>query len=133
MNLPGNRVHNPSSENHFMWLNKVGRQIIICRDDIILAKTTDAIRVTEVGRDLYDPVYYLPTGDVSANLKLNGTITNCPIKGEAEGYDLVDDEGKVLVEYIAWHYTTPVEGAEALIGRIAFTGKHVSILDKPNL
>jgi len=130
-NLPGERVHNPSAENHFMWINAVEREVIISREEVQLAKTINAIRITEVGRSLYDPVYYLPTEDVSANLKLNGTITHCPIKGQAEGYDLIDENGDVLVEYIAWHYTTPVEGAETLVGRIAFTGKHVSITDAP--
>jgi len=131
-NLPGARVHNPSAEQHFMWINEVERKITIYRGGEILAQTSDAIRVTEVGRSLYDPVYYLPAEDVSANLKLNGTITKCPIKGQAEGFDLIDEEGNVLVEYIAWHYTTPVDGAEALIGRIAFTGKYVSVTDAPN-
>jgi len=130
--LPGERVHNPSAENHFMWINEVERTITISRDDDILAQTSDAIRITEVGRSLYEPVYYLPARDVSANLKLNGTVTHCPIKGKAEGYDLIDENGAILVEYIAWHYTTPVKGAEALVGMIAFTSKHVSILDAPN-
>lgn len=130
--LPGTRVHNPSAENHFMWINDVERKIIISRGDEILAETENAIRIIEVARSLYEPVYYLPTEDVSANLKLNNTITNCPIKGQAQGFDLVDDNGEVLVEYIAWHYTTPVDGAETLIGRTAFTAKHVSITDAPS-
>ena len=57
-------IHNPEEPRHFMRIKPAGRRVRVLRGDQVLADSTAALRVIEAGRDLYDPVLYLPRADV---------------------------------------------------------------------
>ena len=57
--------------------------------------------------------------------------THCPLKGDAEYFDLVIREGDVLATEIAWSYPEPPDFASALAGRIAFYADKVTIEESP--
>ena len=108
------------------------RRIAIWRDGEMLAETSGAVRVLEVGKDLYDPVLYLPPDDVTPRLRRRDVqSSHCPLKGDAVYFDLVDADGAVLVEKIAWSYPEPFPFASELAGRIAFYARHVTIEEAP--
>ena len=91
-----------------------------------------AVRVLEAGKDLYDPVLYLPAEDVTPRLRRDtAQSSHCPLKGDAAYFDLVDAEGAVQVPKIAWSYPEPPAFASDLAGRVAFYAKHVTIEDSP--
>ncbi|MEM1049372.1 MAG: DUF427 domain-containing protein [Pseudomonadota bacterium] len=124
-------IHNPAEPRHFMRLKPVERRVRVLRDGNVIAETANALRVLEVGKDIYDPVLYLPPEDVKARLTKVTRSTHCPLKGDASYYDLVDAEGQVLVSDIAWSYADPLEFAADLSGRIAFYANHVTFEESP--
>jgi len=129
--LVADAIHNPSEPRHFMRIKPVARRVIIRLGDEILADTTQAMRVLEVGKDLYDPVCYLPAADVTDRLRRNDRSTHCPLKGDAAYFDLVDAEGAIRLPNIAWSYPEPLEICDDLAGLVAFFGKHLTIEETP--
>ena len=125
-------IHNPAEPRHFMRVKPVERRVVIWRDGEMLAETTEAVRVLEVGKDLYDPVLYLPPADVSPRLRRgDAPSSHCPLKGDAIYFDLVDESGAVAVPTIAWSYPEPFDFSSALAGRIAFYAKLVTVEEAP--
>lgn len=118
--LLGDSIHNAAVPTHFMWLQSVERRVSIYFENLLLAVTTDALRVIEVGRDVYEPVLYLPKQDICAELRPNGITTRCPLKGDASYHDLLDATGRVAAADAAWAYQTPIDIAKPLAGRVAF-------------
>ncbi|KAK1922971.1 hypothetical protein DB88DRAFT_493352 [Papiliotrema laurentii] len=47
------------------------------------------------------------------------THTHCGWKGDASYFNYTKDDGEVIKD-IAWFYPTPMKGAEAVAGRVAF-------------
>ena len=132
LTLISNAIRNPAEPRHFMRIKPVERRIVVWVDGEMLAETTGAVRVLEVGKDLYDPVLYLPAEDVSPRLRRNEEASShCPLKGDAVYFDLVDADGGVRVPKIAWSYSKPFDFAAELAGRVAFYAKYVTIEDAP--
>lgn len=118
-------IHDPGDERHFMRLKPVSGRVRILRDGEVLAASTRALRMLEVGRDVYDPVFYLPREDVFAPLSPSRRTSHCPLKGDAAYHHLLDSAGCIAVEDIAWSYPQPLPFALALAGRVAFYATHV--------
>lgn len=129
--LVANAIHNPSEPRHFMRIKPVARRVAVRLGDEILAETTRAVRLLEAGKDLYDPVCYLPPSDVSGALRRNDRTTHCPLKGDAAYFDLLDAAGGIREPNIAWCYPEPLEIAADLAGLVAFYGTIVSIEEAP--
>ena len=116
-------IHNPAEPRHFMRFKPVTRQIRVLRGDTVLAESTHAMRLNEVGRDIYDSVVYLPRQDCSAALRpLADKSTHCPLKGDAGYVSFNGDE-------IAWTYDRPLEGSKQLAGHFAFWPDKVRITE----
>lgn len=129
--LAGDTVHNPGEPRHFMKVKPVKRRVRVLRDGIVLADSSDAMRVLELGRDFYDPVFYFPKVDVRASLARTSRTSHCPIKGDAAYFDLVDSQGTVLQSEIAWSYPDPFDFPTGLTGLIAFYGDLVTLEETP--
>ena len=81
-------------------------------DDILLADSTNTLELREHG---YPPRHYFPREDVRMDLlTISETTTCCPFKGHAVYFSLGERRD------IAWSYEEPVEGVEAITGRVAF-------------
>jgi uncharacterized protein (DUF427 family) len=81
-----------------------------------VADTEGALRVLET---THPPTLYLPTADVRMDLlEPVGRRTVCEFKGVARYFDVV--AGGRRAAAAAWSYPAPVEGYEALAGRVAF-------------
>ncbi|MEZ5652975.1 MAG: DUF427 domain-containing protein [Burkholderiaceae bacterium] len=115
-------IHNPGEPRHYMRLKPVNGHVRIRLGQTVLAESDAAIRLLEVGRDLYDPVVYLPRADVLATLTpVAGKSSHCPLKGDACYYTLDDDDP------IAWRYDRPLPHAEGLRDLIAFYPDRVTV------
>lgn len=125
------RIHRPDDPHHFMRIKPVLRRVEIKRDGVLLASSCDALRLLEVGRDIYDPVLYLPSGDVRCRLVRASRTSHCPLKGDAVYFDLLDDEGAVIESEIAWSYQEPIALASEIRRRIAFYSSRVTIQESP--
>lgn len=125
-------VHNPADPRHYMRLKPMNRQVRISCDGETLLETTAAVRLVEIGRDVYDPVIYAPLAAVSARLAPSAApSTHCPLKGDAVYFDLLDENGAVRREKIAWAYPKPFDFAPGLAGLVAFYPQFVTIEDAP--
>ena len=89
----------------------------------ILGETENALRLEEPG---HDPVIYFPREDIAmAFLEPSSTTTHCPWKGDATYFSL--QTKSLLVPDVAWSYETPVDGAEAIAGHLAFYRDKVAV------
>ena len=114
-------IHNPDNDAHFMRVKPVKATIRVSRGDKLLAESGNALRVQETGRDVYDPVLYIPESDVTGPVEpVSGKSTHCPHKGDASYFTLNGEE-------IAWTYDRPFEWSEQLRGHIAFYASKVTI------
>ena len=129
--LVADAAHNPDEPRHFMRVKPVPRRVRVLRDGMVLADTTEAVRLLEVGKDLYDPVFYLPRSDVSAPLADAEGTTHCPLKGDAVYFDLAGPDGSVAEAKIAWSYPTPFGFADMIAGRVAFYSDKVTVEESP--
>ena len=114
------------SDNHYHQLDESGRRVRVLRDGRVLADSTRTVLLKEVGKRVYDPVFYFPHEDVDrASLVGSATRTTCPIKGEAGYWSLPHRDG--LVVDAAWAYQEPIEYSRAIAGRIAFDPRYVTL------
>ena len=94
----------------------VSRPVVARAGGAVIAETTRGLLLEEPG---HDPVYYIPREDVGMEfLDPSETRTHCPHKGEATHYHVVAKSGPL--RDAAWSYESPVEGAEAIAGHLAF-------------
>lgn len=115
-------IRNPANANHVMVIKPVPRRIRVYRNETLLADTTDAKRVFEIGRSVYDPVVYVPKADLCVAFDPIDRSTHCPVKGDA-GYAGLNGEE------IAWTYSVPLEIAKDLHGLYAFWPDKVRIVE----
>ena len=122
-------IHNPADARHFMRVKPVKGRVRARVGDVVIADSTSAQRVMEVGRKVYDPVFYFPPADVLASLAGRTGTTHCPLKGDAIYFDIVElgDKG----EKIAWCYDRPLEFSDVISGLIAFYADRVSFEEMP--
>ena len=110
-----------------MAIDPASRLVRILLDGMKLAESKAALRLKEVGKQVYDPVLYIPEEDVSADLIKTEQQTQCPLKGSCSWFSLKDGGA----DAIAWSYETPFDFAQQIRGFIAFDTKKVSIEEHP--
>ena len=112
---------------HYAVYDPYNRQLTLKMGDEVLAKTTHAIIVKEVGRGVYDPVFYVPKEDVLIDLKPEDRTSTCPIKGVASYWmsELPTDN------YFAWSYEEPNPRARKIKGYIAFNMEYITLISEP--
>ena len=124
--LVKNAIHNPNEPRHFMRVVPAGVERTAMVGDTVLARSTDALVVKEVGGDLYDHVTYFPRADVAMDsLTRTDKSTHCPLKGDTEYFDLVVDGDRIADG--AWSYVETIEVAGVLRDLVAFDATKVTI------
>ena len=121
----------PDESRHFMVLKSLSHEAMAARAGRELARTRNALRMQEVGYDLYDPVVYFPRADVDMTaLRPSGKTTRCPLKGDNVYFDLVLPDG--VIEDAAWSFEEVCDfdpRVEQLRGRIAFDTSKIQITE----
>ena len=93
-----------------------------------IARSTNAIKLKEVGFDIYDPVIYFPRADVEMErLTKNKKSTHCPLKGDTEYFDATLAVGRI--ENAAWSYERAIDIAKEIEGYIGFDVHHAVIVE----
>jgi len=131
--LVQNAISRPDEPRHFMVLKALSHPVVATRGELELARSTEAIRVQEAGRSLYDPVVYFPRQSVVMDrLEKTDKTTTCPLKGHTEYFDLVLDGGERIAD-AAWSYREVYdfdERLEQLKDRIAFDARRVQVTEE---
>ena len=103
------------SEPKFTVENAVGT-VVVRAGGAVIAESPNALILREGS---YKPVYYLPREDVGMEfLDPSDKVTHCPHKGDATHFHIA--RKSTPIENGAWSYETPLPGAEAIRGHIAF-------------
>ena len=114
-------------KRHYAVYDSYHRVLTIKIGDEVIAKTTKAIIVKEVGKGVYDPVFYIPKEDVQIKLVPEDRSSICPIKGAASYW-----MPKVSMDnYFAWSYEEPNPRAKKIKGYIAFNMEYVTLVSEP--
>jgi uncharacterized protein (DUF427 family) len=124
-------IHNPQDARHFMRVKPVPGRVRILLEGEVVADSERALRVLEAGRDIYDPVLYIPRADVRAQLIPIDRKTHCPIKGDCSYYDVRTADGATRAAELAWCYHDVLDFAAALKDLIAFDRSRVVIEEHP--
>ena len=120
-------IRNPDNPDHLMRVKPVPRRVTVTRKGVVLAESDRALRIMEVGKDLYDPVFYLPIDDLRTELApVPDRSTHCPLKGDASYFAMDADS---TASPIAWTYDRPKPFAGVLRGHIAFYPDAVGITE----
>ncbi|QFT30246.1 hypothetical protein FIV00_07170 [Labrenzia sp. THAF82] len=117
-----NAARNPNNPEHMMVIKPVPRRIRIYQGDTLLADSTAALRVLEIGKAFYDPVVYVPEADLKSDFDPVEKSTHCPIKGDASYAALNGEE-------IGWVYKSPIEMASQLKSHYAFWPAKVRLVE----
>ena len=118
-------IHRPDAVRHFMRFKPVHGVVTIRRGERVLARSQAAMRLTEIGHDIYDPVFYIPRADIVAGLSpVPDRSTHCPLKGDASYF--ADIDGTT----VAWTYDSPLEFSKMLDGYIAFYPNLVTVEER---
>ena len=116
-----------TDNRHYAVYDLYNRVLTIKMGDEILAKTSNAIIVKEVGKGVYDPVYYVPKEDVLMELKPEDRTSSCPIKGAASYWMPATPKDN----YFAWSYEEPNPRAKKIKGHIAFNMDYITLISEP--
>lgn len=126
--LVKNGIHNPVNARHFMRIARPAYTITATIKGTEIARSSQALKVKEVGFDVYDPVIYFPREDVQmVRLKKNEKSTHCPLKGDTEYFDAVTELG--TVENAAWSYDRTIEIAGEIQDYIGFDARFAQIIE----
>lgn len=100
----------------------VAHRIQVMLAGALISDTTRAIRVLETH---HAPTYYIPLGDVQAELSAAEGRSFCEWKGVAQYFDVI--AGGQIARRAAWTYKSPTRGFSSISGYIAF---YASKLDR---
>ncbi|MFC7366762.1 DUF427 domain-containing protein [Vreelandella zhaodongensis] len=93
-------------------LHPISQRVQAHVDGTLIADSTNTLELRERG---YPPRHYFPREDVRMDLlSVSETTTFCPFKEHTVTLSLGE------VQDIAWSYEHPIEGMEAIEGRVAF-------------
>jgi len=127
-------IQRPGEPWHFMVIREVENKVTASIGGHCLAVTNKALRVKELGCDIYDPVIYFPEGSINMSLlEKNDKTTTCPLKGNAIYYDVVI--GRNRTENAVWTYNNMMnydKRLEAIKNNFAFNTSKVLIVEYTN-
>ncbi len=121
-------IHNPAEPRHFMRLAWPTYLITASIQGVEIARSTRAIKLKEVGRDIYDPAIYFPRADVAMDKLVHlEKSTHCPLKGDAEYFDA--NIASLHYAEVAWSYDRTRDFADEIKGYIAFYPQRVQVIE----
>ncbi len=118
-----------TEKRHYAVVDNYPRKLTISHDGKVVAQTTNALILKEVGMTVYNPVFYIPKEDLVEELVSEAERSSyCPIKGEASYWNFAENP---TTEYFAWSYEDPLPRSKKIKGHVAFNPKYVSVLSEP--
>ena len=124
--LVQNAIHNPDEPRHFMRIVPAGGVRSASVGSTVIAESSEAVIVKEVGRDVYDHVTYFPRSGVSMDaLEPIDKTTHCPLKGNTRYFDVV--VGGERIGEAAWSYVDTIDVAAELRDLVAFDTSKVTV------
>jgi uncharacterized protein (DUF427 family) len=116
-------------KRHYAVIDKYNRKLTLKYLNEVIAETTNALILKEVGKSVYDPVFYLPKDDILIKLEPEPKRqSHCPIKGDASYWKVEGDFGD---NYFAWSYEDALPRSKKIEGYIAFNTEYITVISEP--
>jgi uncharacterized protein (DUF427 family) len=110
---------------HTITLEREGKRVSVVFNGETIAETTNAITLHEAN---YPPMYYLPRGDVRADvLTRTDHSTHCPFKGDASYWSIA--VGGKESENAVWSYELPFDEVAEIKDHMAFYADRMDAID----
>ena len=116
-------------KRHYSVIESYNRKLTIKYKNNVIAESTNALILKEVGKSVYNPVFYLPKEVILIKLELEPKRqSHCPIKGDATYWNIESDFTK---NYFAWSYEEPLPRSKKIKGYIAFNLEYITFISAP--
>ncbi|QWX83016.1 DUF427 domain-containing protein [Cellulophaga sp. HaHaR_3_176] len=116
-------------KRHYTVIDNYKRKLTLKYLNKVIAETTSALILKEVGKSVYDPVFYLPKEDVLIKLKPEpNRQSHCPIKGDASYWNV---DGDFTDNYFAWSYEDTLPRSKKIKGYVAFNMEYITFISEP--
>jgi uncharacterized protein (DUF427 family) len=116
-------------KRHYAAIDNYNRKLTLKYLNEVIAETTSALILKEVGKSIYDPVFYLPKESVLIKLVSEPNRQSlCPIKGDASYWNV---EGDFTDNYFAWSYENALPRTKKIKGYIAFNMEYITLISEP--
>ena len=116
-------------KRHYAVIDPYNRKLTLSRNGEVVAQSSKAMILKEVGRSVYNPVFYFPKEDVAIELEQEaGKVTHCPIKGAATYWV---PKGETVADYFAWSYEEALPMSKKIEGYVAFNINYLTVSSEP--
>jgi uncharacterized protein (DUF427 family) len=124
-------IQHPETPGHFAILRPMNCRVVIrLPNGAKLAETSRAMRMLESGKSLYDPMVYVPVGDITVALSEQSNTTRCSLKGTASYFTYQD--GEDIHQDLARSYRDLDHHFRDLVDLVAFYPSRVIIEEHPH-
>lgn len=114
---------------HYHVVDTYNRKLTFKYKDEVIAESVNALILKEVGKSVYNPVFYIPKSDIKIKLEAEtARQSQCPIKGEASYWNI---PGKYTDNYFAWSYDNPLPRSKKIKDHIAFNMEYITMISEP--
>ena len=115
---------------HYAVIDAYKRKLSLKYNGKIIVESEQALILKEVGKSVYDPVFYFPKEDVKVELEKEADRESfCPIKGDATYWNLKENPTKN--DYFAWSYEKSLPQTKKIEGYIAFNLANITFISEP--
>ncbi len=91
-----------TNKRHYAVIDAYTRKLTLKYNDEIIAESKNALILKEVGKSVYNPVFYFPKEDIKVELISEANRKSyCPIKGDASYWNFKENPTS---DYLAWSY-----------------------------
>ena len=116
-------VVHPRDPYHRVDVLPTSRHIRVSLDGEVLAESDQGMALFESNLPTR---WYLPRGDVSAELEPSDIVTRCPYKGTAAYFSVRRENGETAKDLI-WYYDEPLPAVDKIAGRMCFFNELVEV------
>lgn len=114
---------------HYCVVGDYNRKLTFSYQGEVIATTVKAKLLKEVGKSVYDQVFYIPKEDLVMDIASEPERnSHCPIKGDASYW--MPKAGKTN-NYFAWSYENALSMSRKIEGYIAFNPEYISFTSEP--
>ena len=116
-------------KRHYSVIDPYKRKLTLKYKGEVIAETINALILKEVGKGVYNPVFYLPKEDIKIKLEAESErSSNCPIKGDASYWNVAGD---YTDNYFAWSYENALPRSKKINGHVAFNLEYITLISEP--
>lgn len=118
-----------TQKRHYAVIDAYPRKLTLKYNGEIIVESKNALILKEVGKSVYNPIFYFPKKDILTNLIVESYRKSyCPIKGDATYWNFKENQTS---DYLAWSYEKALPRTKKIEGYIAFDLDQITLISEP--